>query len=58
MSETFFNIELSHYGFMFDTDWCYVSISWELIALSVVGAIVYKVIKRKKREKARCQIEF
>jgi hypothetical protein len=41
-------IELGHYGFMLDTEWCYIAISWELLALSVVGAILYKVIKRKR----------
>ena len=41
-------IELGHYGFMLDSEWCYIAISWELLALSVVGAILYKVIKRKR----------
>ena len=41
-------IELGHYGFMLDTEWCYIALSWELIALSVVGVILYKVIKRKR----------
>lgn len=58
MSEGFFTIELDSYGFLFNTAWAYVSISWPLIILSVVGAIVYKVIKRKKREKAKCRVEF
>jgi hypothetical protein len=50
MSEGIFTIELGQYGFMIDTAWCYVSISWELIGLSVVSAIIYKVIKRKKNK--------
>lgn len=58
MSEGIFTIELGRYGFMLDTAWTYVALSWEMIVLSVVGAIVYKVIKRKKREKAKCRVEF
>ena len=50
MSEGIFTIELGRYGFMFDTAWCYVAISWKLIALSVVGVTIYKVIKRKKNK--------
>jgi hypothetical protein len=50
MSEGIFTLELGRYGLMLDTEWAYVSISWELITLSVVGAIVYKVIKRKKNK--------
>jgi hypothetical protein len=48
MSEGFFTIELGSYGFMLDTALCYIAISWKLIALSVVSAIIYKVIKRKR----------
>ena len=49
MSEGIFTMELGRYGFMLDTAWCYVSISWELIALSVVSAIIYKVIKKMRK---------
>ena len=48
MSEGILTIELGRYGFMFDTEWCYIALSWQLITLSVVGAILYKVIKRKR----------
>jgi len=48
MSEGFFTIEIDTYGFMLDTEWCYVALSWQLITLSVLGAIIYKVIKRKR----------
>ena len=48
MSEGIFTIELGRYGFMLDTAWCYIAISWKLITLSVVVAIIYKVIKRKR----------
>lgn len=50
MSEGFFTIEIDTYGFMLDTEWCYVALSWQLITLSVLGAIIYKVIKRKKNK--------
>lgn len=50
MSEGIFTMELGRYGFMIDTEWCYVSLSWELLILSVVGVTLYKVIKRKKNK--------
>jgi hypothetical protein len=44
-------IELNEYGFMLDMgDFIYLSLSWAFIILSVVGAILYKVIKRKKNK--------
>ena len=46
MSEGIFTIELGRYGFMLDTEWAYVSLSWPLLILSVVGVTLYKVIKR------------
>jgi hypothetical protein len=49
MSEGIFTIELGRYGFMLDTEWAYVSLSWPLLILSVVGVTLYKVIKRKRR---------
>jgi hypothetical protein len=50
MSEGFFTIEIDTYGFMLDTEWCYVALSWQLITLSVLCAIIYKVIKRKRNK--------
>lgn len=50
MSEGFFTIELGRYGFMLDTEWCYIALSWQLITVSVLGVILYKVIKRKKNK--------
>ena len=50
MSEGILTIELGRYGFMFDTAWCYIAISWELLALSVASVILIKVIKRKKNK--------
>ena len=48
MSEGILTIELGRYGFMLDTALCYIAISWQLIGLSVLGVILYKVIKRKR----------
>ena len=47
-------IELDKYGFMFDIDWAYVSISWELIGLMALAGVLYKarkVIQNKLRLK-------
>jgi hypothetical protein len=50
MSEGIFTIELGRYGFMLDTEWAYVSISWPLLILSVVSATIYTIIKRKRNK--------
>jgi hypothetical protein len=50
MSEGFFAIELGHYGFMLDTNWAYVSLSWNLVGVSALCVIIYKIIKRKKNK--------
>ena len=55
MSEGFFTIELGSYGFMLDTPWCYIALSWELLTTALVifvGAKVYNKIKNKKKETA------
>jgi hypothetical protein len=44
-------IELNDYGLMIDLgDFLYVSQSWAFIILSVVGAILYKLIKIKRNK--------
>jgi hypothetical protein len=44
-------IELDNYGLMIDLgDFLYISLGWAFIILSVVGATLYKVIKRKKNK--------
>jgi len=44
-------IELNEYGLMLDLgDFLYVSLSWACLILSVVGVIIYKVIKRKRNK--------
>jgi hypothetical protein len=41
-------IELGDYGFMFDTDWAYVAISWQLLIIGAVSLVAYKVYKWKR----------
>jgi hypothetical protein len=44
-------IELNEYGLMLDLgEFIYVSLSWACLILSVVGVIIYKVIKRKRNK--------
>lgn len=50
MSEGIFTIELGRYGFMLDSEWCYISLSWELLAISALSTIAYKIYKRKKNK--------
>jgi hypothetical protein len=51
MSENIFTIELGRYGFMLDTEWCYVALSWQLIITSAIALIAYKIYKRKRNKK-------
>ena len=44
-------IELNEYGFMLDTEWCYVALSWQLIILSAISLIAYKIYKRTRKNK-------
>jgi hypothetical protein len=50
MSEKIFTIELGRYGFMLDTEWAYISLSWELLAISAITFAGYKIYKRKKNK--------
>jgi hypothetical protein len=46
-------IELDQYGFMLDTEWCYIALSWQLLIASAIVLIAYKaykVIKNRKDE--------
>jgi hypothetical protein len=51
MSENLFTIELGRYGFMLDTEWCYIALSWQLIITSAIVLIAYKGYKRIKENK-------
>jgi len=48
MSEGILTIELDSYGFMLDTELCYVALSWGLIIPAVIIVIAYKIYKRRK----------
>ena len=50
MSEGLLTIELGRYGFMLDTEWCYIALSWELLATTTLLTIAYKIYKRKKNK--------
>jgi hypothetical protein len=43
-------IELDQYGFMLDTEWCYVALSWQLLIISALFFAGYKIYKRKKNK--------
>ncbi len=45
-------IELDRYGFMFDSELCYISLSWQMLALVFTSIVAYKSYKAyNKREK-------
>lgn len=43
-------IELDNYGLMFDSEWCYISLTWELIITTALLVTAYKIYKRKKNK--------
>jgi hypothetical protein len=49
MNEGIFTIEIGSYGFMLDTKWCYIALSWQLIITLSLLTIAYKVYKAYKR---------
>ena len=51
MSEGIFVIELGDYGFLLDTAWCYVALSWEFIVSAAVIATAVIVFKRCNKRK-------
>jgi len=44
-------IELDTYGFMFDTEWAYIALSWELLITSAVIATAYLAFKKWSNRK-------
>jgi uncharacterized PurR-regulated membrane protein YhhQ (DUF165 family) len=38
-------IELDNYGFMLETEWCYVALSWELLIATTLLLVGYKAYK-------------
>lgn len=51
MSEGIFTIELGEYGFMLDTEWVYIALSWEILITSAVIATAYLVFKKWSNRK-------
>ena len=43
-------IELDEYGFMLDTEWCYVALSWQLLITTALLIIAYKVYKQTRNK--------
>lgn len=41
-------IELDNYGFMLDTEWCYIALSWQLLITTALLAVGYKYYKKWK----------
>ena len=50
MSEGFFTIEVDTYGFMLDSDWCYVALSWQLLITTTLLITAYKIYKIRKNK--------
>ena len=46
MNEGIFTIEIGSYGFMLDTNWCYIALSWQLIISVTLLTVAYKVYRR------------
>ena len=45
------NIEIDSYGFMLDTEWCYVALDWKLLITATLLTIAYKIYKRTRNSK-------
>ena len=41
-------LELNEYGLELDTQWCYVALSWQLLATATALLIAYKIYKWRK----------
>jgi len=41
-------IELGDYGFMLDTEWAYVALSWQLLITTALLITAYKIYKIKR----------
>jgi len=58
MNEGIFTIEIGSYGFMLDTNWCYIALSWQLIISVTLLTVAYKVYKAYKRTRNNNEIEI
>jgi hypothetical protein len=43
-------LELNDYGLELDTNWCYVALSWQILAITTLAVVAYKVYKWKKNK--------
>ena len=44
------NIEINHYGFCLDSNWCYIALSWELLTIATIltaATYAYKLWRDK-----------
>jgi hypothetical protein len=57
MNEGIFTIEIGSYGFMLDTNWCYIALSWQLIITLSLLTIGYKVYKAYKQTRNNSTID-
>jgi hypothetical protein len=53
MSEGIFTIELGRYGFMLDTQHAYISLSWEMIVVGTLSAIIFKAYKNYSKKSGK-----
>ena len=45
-------IEIAHYGFLLDTAWCYVALSWQLLTTAtIIAAATYAYRLWRKSQK-------
>lgn len=51
--DKFIGIELDHYGFLIDSKWFYLSISYELIGLVIALVIARRYFLNRKRKRVR-----
>lgn len=50
MNEGIFTIELGRYGFMLDTHYAYISLSWEILVVGVLVGIIVKSYKNYSKK--------
>ena len=43
-------IELDQYGFMLDTEWAYVALSWQLLITTALLVTAYKIYKQTRNK--------
>ena len=43
-------IEIAHYGFVLDTKYCYVALSWELLIVSAAAYVGYRLLRKSQKK--------